>query len=379
MRYTDFKHDGLRVSRFGLGCMRFPTTKLKDGKSVIDEDAAIAMVRRAIDGGVNYIDTAYLYPGSEEVLGKALRDGYRERVILSTKQPTRLLTREDEQRPYFEEQLKRLGVDHIDVYFLHNMGVETYGKAVKCNGPRFIDSLKREGVITYAAASMHGTYEHFEKVLDMYDWDAMLLQYNYYDRFNQAGERGVKKVAERGIPLITMESMHGGMLAADVPQSVRDSFGWQPDMPDYERALMWLINQPEVTVILSGCSSIEQVEKNLEVFDRYDVGCLTQQQFDSYENARAAWKQIVKVGCTGCNYCMPCPNGVDIPGVFELYNMTARIADKGRAQPWLYRQMFIDSEHDASCCVGCGRCEKRCPQGIAIIEKLKELDAFFRE
>lgn len=372
MKYVDFGHDGLQVSRFGLGCMRFKRMKTADGKSVIDEDKAIELIRYAIDHGVNYIDTAYVYDGSEVVVGKALRDGYRERVILATKQPTSILKNDaGEQQRAFEEQLKRLQTDRFDVYFLHNLGVKNWNTVERLGGLDFVSQKREEGLVKYIAASVHSDYPHFQTVADAFDWDLMMLQYNYYDKFNQAGQAGARYVRNKGIPFVTMESNHGGMLAANVPPSVRATFSG-PDMPDYERSLRWLISQPEPTVILNGCTTIEQLKQNLEVFDKYDIGCLNAAQEAEYNAAREEWNKLVKVPCTDCRYCMPCPHGVNIPAVFDAYNMLARAAKTENAQTWMYKQLLIDTGSDASKCKECRACEPKCPQAIRIIASLKD-------
>lgn len=372
MKYASFKHDGKKVSRFGLGCMRFPTRKTADGKEEIDEDEAIRMVRHAIDCGVNYIDTAFLYAGSERVVGKALLDGYREKVILATKLPVGMAKTEADLESFYRKELERLQTDHIDVYFLHNLGIKNWENAVRLNAFDFMKRLKDEGKISYIAVSVHGTLEHWKKVLDTYPWDLCMMQHNYYDRFHQMGEEGLRYAAARGIPVVIMESLHGGMLAQGVPDAVRKAFGdWRPELSDAERSLMWLINKPEPAVMLSGVSRMEQLEENLRVFDTYGVGCLTEEENALYDRAREAWKTVVKVPCTGCRYCMPCPQGVDIPDIFEVYNNLARVSDPERAQKWLYPQVIADAGRGADKCVKCGKCERQCPQEIKIIEELQ--------
>lgn len=369
MQYTDFKHDGIKVSRFGMGTMRLPKIKEEDGTERINEPEAIAMIRKAIDSGVNYIDTAYIYPGSEEVVGKALLDGYREKVLLATKLPVSMIKEQGDLQKFLDTELERLQTDHIDVYFLHNLYASNWKKVLEFNALDFMSDLKKKGIIKYIAVSLHDKYDHFEQVIDYFDWDLAMIQYNYYDRFNQAGEKGLKYAASKGIPVVTMESLHGGMLSTNVPERVQAAFGdWNKDKSDAEKSFMWLYNQPEVTVILSGVSTMEQLEDNLRIFENAQPNVLSVEELELYEEARKAWNSYINVECTGCAYCMPCPMGVDIPTAFQLYNDYA----KSQAQGWLYNVMLILSGKDASKCVECGKCEKQCPQQIKIIQMLKE-------
>ncbi len=369
MQFVDFKQDGKKVSRFGLGCMRLPSVTNDEGKSIIDEEAAIALIRRAIDAGVNYIDTAYIYEGSEVVVGKALQDGYREKVMLATKLPMSLVKCEADLQKYYEEELARLQVDHIDVYFLHNLYEASWQKTIETNAIDFMVNLKKQGKISYIAVSMHGSYDHFEKVIDYFDWDLAMIQYNYYDKFNQAGIKGLKYASAKGIPVVSMESLHGGMLANDVPKAVEAAFeGWKSEVSNAEKAFMWLYNQPEVTIVLSGSSSLEQLEDSLRIFENAKCNILSEKEEALYDRARAVWESFVNIECTGCKYCMPCPVGVDIPTAFDCWNEFA----KTPGQKWMYKILLMESAKDASKCVECGKCESVCPQKLKIIEKLKE-------
>ncbi len=369
MQYVDFKHDGKLVSRFGLGCMRLPQTKDIEGNSIIDEEKAIALIRKAIDSGVNYIDTAYVYAGSEEIVGKALKDGYREKVILATKLPMPKVTKKEDLQRFYEEELERLQVEHIDVYFLHNLYEANWKKTLELDAIDFMVDLKKKGKISYIAVSMHGSYEHFVNVIDHFDWDLAMIQYNYYDKYNQAGMKGLHYASKKGIPVVSMESLHGGMLAQDVPKKVEEAFGdWKKDISNAEKSFMWLYNQPEVTIILSGSSSMEQLEDSLRIFENAKPNILSQEELALYDKARNVWESFVNIECTGCKYCVPCPFGVDIPGVFHLWNEYA----KTPGQKWLYDMTLTQSNKDGSKCVSCGKCVKVCPQKLPIPEKLKE-------
>ncbi len=369
MQYVDFKHDGKKVSRFGLGCMRLPKIQDAQGKEIIDEPKAIEMIRKAIDGGVNYIDTAYFYEGSEVVVGKALKDGYREKVILATKLPMSIVEKKEDLQKYYEEELERLDVEHIDVYFLHNLFEANWEKVVKFDAIDFMVDLKKQGKISYIAVSMHGTNAHFEKVIDYFNWDLAMIQYNYYDKYNQAGQKGLLYASAKGIPVVSMESLHGGMLSNDVPEKVEAAFGdWNKDLSNAEKAFMWLYNQPEVTVVLTGASTLEQVEESLAIFDKAECNILSEEEVALYDKAREVWESFVNIECTGCNYCMPCPAKIDIPLVFHVWNEIA----KTPAQKWLYNVMLTQSGKDATNCINCGKCVKVCPQKLDIPNKLKE-------
>ncbi|MCL2498521.1 MAG: aldo/keto reductase [Symbiobacteriaceae bacterium] len=372
MQYVSLGNISSKVSRFGLGCMRLPQRTLEDGKRDIDDEAAIELIRYAIDHGVNYLDTAYAYGRSEEVLGKALQDGYREKVILVTKLPLseKTQTKADLQA-LLDEELKRLQTDYIDVYMLHNLHKGTWRIAQSSGALDFLTEQKAKGVIRHPAFSVHERPDHLKELLNAYPWELIMVQYNYLDKFNQMGQEGVRLIASRGIPVVAMEPLHGGLLGLDVPQDVINAFGdFYPEANQAEKAFMWLYNQPEVAVVLSGSSSMEQLQDSLRIFAKAQTGVLTPEDELVYDRVRAVWSTKVKVPCTNCQYCLPCPSGVNIPEVFRLYNETER--DASRAQRWLYQAILANSQEDATRCVGCKLCEPKCPQFIAIAEKLKE-------
>ena len=372
MQYVPFGNIHEKISRFGLGCMRLPQKTKEDGTKDFDDDAGIALIRAAIDRGVNYIDTAWMYGRSEIVVGKALLDGYRKKVILATKLWFNEKTNNKaDLEACLQNQLNRLQTDYIDVFLLHNMHQGHWKKALECEALDFLSESKEKGLIRHAAFSIHERYDHLIKVLDAYPWEMVMVQYNYLDKYNQAGQKGVHAIHARAIPVVAMEPLHGGLLANDVPSDVEDAFGdFHPEKNQAAKAFMWLYNQPEVSVILSGSSTIEQLEDTLRIFKDASYNVLKETDEEVYERARAVWGKKVKVSCTNCKYCLPCPSNVNIPEVFRLYNEIERDAQK--AQRWLYSAMLISSAEDVSKCTTCKACEPKCPQFIPIAEKLKE-------
>ena len=371
MQYVRLGNISESISRYGLGCMRLPSIILPNGKKDFDDEASIAMIRAAIDQGVNYLDTAYVYGRSEEIVGKALLDGYREKVILSTKQPMSEVTCKEDLQKFFDIELERLQTDYIDVYHLHNLHKGHWRKVLEFGALEFITELKAKGLIRHAAFSVHERIDHLHEILAAYPWELAMIQYNYLDKHNQMGIEGLRLIASKGIPVVVMEPLHGGLLAADVPQSVIDAFGdYEPEMSQVEKAFRWLYNQPEVSVVLSGTSSMEQLQDTLRIFEKAETGCLSEEDELCYDRARNEWEKMVKVPCTACQYCMPCPVKVNIPEVFRVYNEAAR--DPNHNQRWLYGAILVNSSEDASQCVKCQQCVAKCPQFIDIPAKLRE-------
>ena len=375
MQYREDKH-GNKLSILGYGCMRF--TK-KAG--IIDLEKAEKEIMAAIQGGVNYFDTAYIYPGSEAALGTILeRNGVRDRVNIATKLPQYLVQSGSAFDRYFNEELKRLRTDHVDYYLLHQMADYAQWEKLKRLGiVEWIEEKKRSGAIRNFGFSYHGTSAHFLKILAAYDWDFCQIQYNYRDENTQAGVVGLKAAAERGIPVVIMEPLRGGKLVNLLPETAKkiiaaDERGWTPA----EWAFRWLYNQPEVTVVLSGMNSLEMVEENIRTASDAHAGDFTERDFALLRKVEEQIKLKEKVGCTGCQYCMPCPQGVDIPSAFRCYNaMYSESKWSGRFQ-YAVTVSFARDPAFATKCIGCGKCEKHCPQGIPIREKLKEADKALR-
>lgn len=366
---------GNPISQLGYGCMRF--TRKGSG---IDYEKAEKEVLLAIEKGINYFDTAYIYPGNEECLGWILEKNHcRNKVNIATKLPQYLLRSATAIDKTFREELSRLRTDHIDYYLMHmftdyaewvrlqNLGIEPW-----------IVQQKEEGRIRYIGFSYHGDTEMFLKILDAYDWDFCQIQYNYLDEHTQAGRTGLQAAAKKGIPLIIMEPLRGGKLV-NLPEQAKQVLashgkGYTPA----ELGLRWLWNQPEVTCVLSGMNSEEMISENVRIASEAEPGHLTEEDMEIVAQIRQIIRQREKVGCTGCRYCMPCPKGVDIPGNFHYYNLMY-MEKKSSARKEFARNMGLRKEPGfATQCVGCGLCEKHCPQHLPIRQKLKEADRDLR-
>lgn len=370
MKYRNFGKLGIQGSAFGLGCMRF--NGAASGDSIIDEQKAIRLIRRAIDGGVTYLDTAYVYLDrtSETVLGKALRDGYRDRVTIATKMPMEYVHNRAEMEALLDEELKKLQTDHIDFYLMHGINREKWEYFKSIGAPEFFDDMKKAGKIRYKCFSFHGPYGEFEYILNDWDWDMVQIQYNFMDVDNQAGTKGLELAGRLGIPVVIMEGLLGGRLAK-APENVQALYDAFPvKRTPVEWAFRWLCNHPEVATVLSGCNEPEQIDDNLRIFDTVEPGIMTAEELRLMDDVRTAYLTRTKIGCTGCRYCMPCPNGVDIPGTFSVWNNTS-LYNIDPEQDWAFRQMLEEGETPDNC-VACGACEAACPQHLGIIEGLKD-------
>ena len=375
MNYRKDKH-GEPISLLGYGCMRFT----KKGSS-IDLDKAEKELVTAIKSGVNYLDTAYIYPGSEVALGQILeRTGLRDKVNIATKLPGYMIKSEKSIEKHFQEQLSRLKTDHIDYYLMHMLtDLQSWEKLRELGIEDWIREKKESGQIRNIGFSFHGNSDRFLQILDAYDWEFCQIQYNYLDETTQAGVKGLKAAAEKGIPVIIMEPLRGGKLVNLLPDKAKELIKNDPKKrTPAELALRWLWNQPEVTCVLSGMNSTEMVEENCRIAAEVDAGEFTEDDFALISQIRDVIREMTKVGCTACGYCMPCPKGVDIPAAFRYYNETM-ISGKRSARFEYAQSVGIRKEKSfPTQCIGCGKCESHCPQGIAIRQELKNANKALR-
>jgi predicted aldo/keto reductase-like oxidoreductase len=371
MNYREDRQ-GNKLSILGFGCMRFSR---KLGK--VDMEKATRQILLAIEKGVNYFDTAYIYPGSEAALGEILeKNGLRDKVYIATKLPHYLISSIEGLEKLFQEELRRLRTDHIDFYLMHMLtDTQTWERLKDMGIEQWIKEKKEAGVIRQIGFSYHGNSTTFCQLVDAYDWDFTMIQYNYMDENSQAGRKGLYHAHKKGIPVMIMEPLRGGKLVSHLPEEAKELFakhpsGWSPAA----WAFRWLWNQPEVTVVLSGMNSVEMVEENCRTAENTKVGDVTEQEEEMLQKVVVAINRKMKVGCTGCGYCVPCPKNVDIPGTFSAYN---RRFSEGKF--WGLVEYFMctalrKNSTAASGCIGCGKCEKHCPQGIPIREKLKDAE-----
>ena len=369
MQYRKDKK-GNQLSILGYGCMRFT----KNGSS-IDLEKAEQELMYGISHGINYLDTAYVYPGNEEAVGKILAKNHcREEINLATKLPHYLIRTRAGAEKKFQEELQRLQTDYIDYYLMHMLNdCRTWEKLVQIGIRDWIEEKKKSGVIRNIGFSYHGNSENFRALLDAYDWDFCQIQYNYLDEHAQAGREGLEYAGEKGIPVIIMEPLRGGRLVNHLPQGARECIAKSDTFhTPAELALRWLWDQPQVTCVLSGMNSIDMVKENIRIAETAEPNQFGEQEQALIAQVREEIQKKMKVPCTGCGYCMPCPQQVDIPMTFHCYNL--RYAEGKHSGMWEYVQstaMRRDTT-SASQCIGCGKCERHCPQGIQIREKLKE-------
>lgn len=376
MQYRNMTKDKIKVSQLGFGCMRFPTLGGDSGS--IDKYLSKEMVRYAIDKGVNYIDTAYPYHGgnSEAFVAEALEDGYREKVYLATKLPVWLCEDYSDFEKYLDEQLENLQTDHIDFYLLHALSKDRFDKIVDLKIFDFLEEAKIKGKIKYAGFSFHDELDVFKEIVDSYPWDFCQIQLNYMDRDYQAGLKGLKYASDRHISVVIMEPIKGGKLSKASEEIQKIWNQYDKHRSPSEWALRWLYNLPEVGVVLSGMSTMDHVVENLKTASEAYVHGLSKEESDLVDKVTNIYQKNIKVGCTSCEYCLPCPQDVSIPDIFELYNNIYVYGSEEESKR-SYERM-IQLEKDASKCIECGACESECPQHLEIINFLKEADKVLR-
>lgn len=371
MKYRTLGKTGKQVSALGFGAMRLPT---KGKESDVDEAQAIEMLRNAIDHGVNYIDTAYVYHGgnSEKVVGNALTDGYRQRVYVATKLPTWNVQKVEDCDRFLDEELRRLQTDHIDFYLIHCLQGKSWSKIQDLGVLDWSEKARSDGRIGEFGFSFHDTYDVFVKILDGYDWSFCQIQYNFVNEYVQAGTEGLQYAAAKGLGVIVMEPLFGGTLA-NPPQPIWEM--WNNNHHKHrpaDVALRWLWNKPEVSLVLSGMNNLEQVKQNIESACRSGVGWLSEEEAKLVSCVQQEYEKLSPIPCTKCGYCLPCSSGVNIPVNFELYN-NAQVF-KGSSIT-LSRNLynFLPEAERAKSCVACGECEDRCPQGIEVGKMMVEV------
>ena len=378
MQYRTMPKNGDELSVLGFGCMRLPMKERK-----IDEARAIAQIRSAIDNGVNYMDTAWPYHGgeSEPLLGKALKDGYRDRVKVATKLPSWMIKSRTDMDRYLAAQLEKLGTDHIDYYLVHGLDGLKWDTLEGLGIADFLDRAKSDGRIVNAGFSFHGLGPDFKRIVDAYPWVFCQIQYNFLDREFQAGAEGMRYAAAKGLGVIVMEPLRGGNLGLPTPPHAVAEIWNEAKVrrTPVEWALRWVWNNPEVTLLLSGMNEESHIEENLAIADSAKSGALTGEELALVDRVSRKYQELMKVGCTGCGYCMPCPAGVDIPGCFDSYNRMHLFGNPEQAK-FMYAirmsgELLNDKPRYASQCSACGACLDKCPQHIPVPDFLANVAA----
>lgn len=372
MQYR-IEKNGDEISALGFGAMRLPT---KTGR--IDKEKAKELIYYAIDHGVNFIDTAFPYHGgsSESFLGEILKGKYRKKVKLCTKMPSWSVKKYEDMEKYLNVQLEKLQTDYIDYYLIHSLGKGSFEKLQEIGILEFLEDAKKKGKIKNIGFSFHDNGENFKEIVDAYDWDACLIQYNYLDEKNQAGTEGVKYAYSKDITVFIMEPLKGGILAGEIPeeaQKVWDKAKIKRSAADW--ALRWVLNHPEVTCVVSGMGDLDQLKENLTVAEKTLPNSLTADEMELYEEVNEVYRDLMKIECTTCGYCMPCPQGVDIPTCFEIYNHKHMFKTRGSSFTYLTRLggVMSGNEANAGLCNGCGKCVRACPQKLEIPELLGDV------
>lgn len=365
MKYRINPKNNDQLSVLGFGCMRFNKDEAEVERQII----------HAIESGVNYFDTAYIYPGSEVTLGKVLAKGYREKVKIATKLPPYLVKKYEDFDKLFNAELQRLQTTYIDYYLMHMLtDVKTWHRLVDLGVLKWIEEKKANGQIINIGFSYHGGKDEFIKIVDIYDWEFCMIQYNYLDENNQAGKSGLKYAASKGLPVMIMEPLRGGKLVSHLPKSVYDTFAKSSHKRSpAEWAFRWIWNHPEVTLLLSGMNSMEMLEENIRVASDAEADAFGDEEFEIFKKVRKILDETIKIPCTACNYCMPCPFGVDIPTCFSCYNDREIEGKMAAKYKYIMQTSLKTQSTNASLCTQCGKCESHCPQKIEIRKELKRV------
>ncbi len=385
MQYRRLGKSGIEVSALGFGCMRLPVIEegyehLSLMERPVNVDEAESLLVYAAENGINYFDSAYVYHGgkSEEILGRAIRP-YRNEVYIATKLPVMLVKKRSDVERFIDEQLKRLDTDYIDFYLLHGLNRPGWSLMKEYDALAFLDRLRTDGRIRYPGFSFHDDAKIFKEIVDSYDWAMCQIQYNYFDENRQAGKEGLQYAAGKGIGMVIMEPLRGGRLTDNIPPSVKslwDSAGQKRSPAEW--ALRWVYNQPEVSLALSGMNSMAQLRENINTAENALPCSMGADEIELIAKVKKKYEEMLQVNCTGCAYCMPCPNGVNIPTNFDIFNNYYLFGDE--MFPKLEYNMLIPEGQRASACVQCGECEEKCPQQISIMDELKRVhDVLYTE
>ncbi|WP_407376433.1 aldo/keto reductase [Methanobrevibacter sp.] len=378
MQYRLIKKIGVEVSPLGFGAMRLP---LKNGK--INRELATKQIYHAIDNGVNLIDTAYLYGDSEKFLGEILQGEYRDKVLISSKLPSIHVRKYEDMEYFLDEQLKRLQRDCIDFYLIHSVDLKTVNRLLKRGLFEFLSKAKREGKIKYVGFSYHGVKEEFDLLIDGYDWDVVMVQYNYFDDNVQASVEGIEYAASKGMGIFVMEPLKGGILAGKMPKDAEEIFkNADSTKTTAQWALQWVLNNRNVSCVFSGMNSIEQLEDNLAVAETTVPMSMTFEELETVEAVKRVMKNSLKINCSTCGYCMPCPRDVNIPECLKIYNEKYLFGHKGFINPafmdyYQYVGGIMGKAGNAGLCNGCGKCLRKCPQKLDIPAELKKVKKEF--
>ncbi|MDR1230013.1 MAG: aldo/keto reductase [Spirochaetaceae bacterium] len=363
MEYTQLGSTGLKVSRFGLGCMRFPS----------DKTEAVKMVRYAIDNGVNYFDTAYVYGNSEIITGEALQDGYRKKITLTTKSPIWNIQSDSDFEKYLDEELLRLKTDYIDMYLLHNLNPANWDKVKKYNGLMFLDRMIEKGKIRHKGFSIHSTTAAFKDIVNAYHWEMAQIQLNILHEHYQVGIDGLKYGAEKGLGMVIMEPLLGGDIVNNTPPEVKKLIGEYAEKRSLvEWCFRWLYNMPEISVILSGTNTLEQLKDNLRIFEESKPNVMSSGDRELIKAIQDVYENIKTITCGGCKYCMPCPQGLNIPEIFKLYNQFMSF-NKPMGTTLFYERNMVAFGIGADSCVNCGNCKAHCPQHLEIPDLMQNI------